>query len=330
MSILSPKEVAALIQSTKIDTAEDKLITKQNPESINKVEVTSDTKLAQTSKTKLELIQFEKKYPALELVLTRFLDFFGNIVEDWLDAKGTITYRRVEEGKIKKIFADENSKKDYFLGYYQLQPVKSFLTIVFDIPFLENLFIAKMEADVFTKYKSKELKKKYQGMLEDLFAKLENSWNQSWRYIYPLQTKFNHSLKFSDLLQTKLKSSKVIEFYFELEILGAKYPLFVMFDEKLLNHLSKTKVAISSFLPNKVKRKMFLEKLTKKKIKVSSSLGSYSITLQELLGLEKGDIILTKFKKGDAVFFSIEEEVKFIGKFFPYRQKKAMRLIKSI
>jgi flagellar motor switch protein FliM len=327
--ILTPQEVDALIQSTKIDNKiQDTAISKQDPNFIKPVSITSDDD-ASTKKESIAL-QFEKKYPALELVLVRFLDFLEKSLIKFFTSEVKITYQAVQEQKFKSVFSAISEEKKYFSGYYKIKPTANFLVVVFDTLFLEQLFVSKLGADVFHKYQSNEVKKKYKQMLKDFFVKIEENWNLAWRQIYPLETEFIDFLTLNDLLATPIKKKRLVQFSFALKNLGKQYSFFVGFDEAILQKLSKTKISISSFLPDKVKKRMFLEKIAKEKMKVSCFLGSYRISLQELLSLEKNDTILIDFQKGDAVFFSIADDKKFVGKFFSHKNKKAVRLIKSL
>ena len=331
MSILSSKEVDALIKSAKIEPSlekknfEQKATTSQDIDTIKKVTLASEKKTIPLADT-LE-IEFEKKYPALELVLKRFLDFLEKTLAKFFDTQTKVIYHSVTENHFKKCFPE---KKNFFVGYYNLSPVSSFVLLLFEIPFLENLFIAKLGADVFEKHKSKIIKEKYKDIIKHLFKILEKNWYYSWRQIYPLQTEFIDFLVLADLLATKVKKRKVVQFSFALTTLDKEFPFFIAFEEKLLSQLSKTKISISSFLSEKVKKKMFLETIAKEKVRISCSLGTYRITLQELLGLEKNDIILIDFQKGDTIFLSVADEKKFIGKFFVYKKKKAIHLTKTL
>ena len=166
--------------------------------------------------------------------------------------------------------------------------------------------------------------------MEDIFLRMQISWRQSWNQLYPIQTKYLHSFTANDLLKSKIKKESIIHFSFNLENLGDDYPFSVSFSENLTTHLMKTKISLNTFLPKQVKKKIFLNKIARRRLKVSALLGSYRMTLQELLGLEKGDIILTAYQKGDPIFLSIADEVKFIGKFFAYRNQKAIHLLRAL
>ena len=54
------------------------------------------------------------------------------------------------------------------------------------------------------------------------------------------------------------------------------------------------------------------------------------LSLQELVALEEGDTILTEYKRGEPVLFVVEDSVKFLGEFFSYQDKKAVKLVKSL
>ena len=317
MSILNPKEVDALIESSKIDLKKEntKDLLKKG-ENLKKIAITSKNTL---SARKIQS-QFENKYPALELVLKKFIDYLEKNFQAKFFSKTAIYYQYTQEEKLEKIKELKEHPQNYFLYSYQPTPLKGVLMTIFNISLLDNLFAI---------LKEKPEKGDYKKSLVNLGKLVEDQWHKAWRNLYPLYTHFNFASSFNDLSKNWKKMDAIL-FSFSFVLNKQEYPFLITFSRDLLTQLTKTKISLTSFLNPKEQRKAFLENLIKRKIRVSCYLDSYKMTLSDLLGLEKGDIVLINFKKNDTIFFSVEEEKKFIGKFFSYQQKKAIRLIKLL
>ena len=96
MTILSPIEVDALVKSADLNKKElNKDIREIDPEIKKKTAVLSGDKKEQDDSSPVNIaMQFEKKYPALELVLSRFLDFFSKIIDSFFpNNKGVLRYQ---------------------------------------------------------------------------------------------------------------------------------------------------------------------------------------------------------------------------------------------
>ena len=73
-----------------------------------------------------------------------------------------------------------------------------------------------------------------------------------------------------------------------------------------------------------------MQNIFQKKVRAQILLGGYKMSLRELIALEEGDTILTEYKRGEPILFAVEDSVKFLGDFFSYQDKKAVKLVKSL
>ena len=270
---------------------------------------------------------FENLYPALEAVLAKFISFLQITTADFSQKKTTIFYKSV----IRTRFKDFTLPKDAIINAYQLEPMNNFVFFSVETLFLENLFQEQInQTQISPQLESKKIKELHKTLHKSFFVKCEKNWNQAWNHLYPVQSQYTHSLLEKDFYKIVSKRVYGVHFIFEIHLNKKKYSFSVSFHDKLVSQLTRDRHSLNSLLPLKTRKKIFMQNIFQKKVRAQILLGGYKLSLQELVALEEGDTILTEYKRGEPVLFVVEDSVKFLGEFFSYQDKKAVKLVKSL
>ena len=347
MTILNPKEVSALLKDLEPDspqsgagksdfgTADFQKNQKPQKAALLKTKQADiPTKLFippqfKPKNTPQQTKIFENLYPALETVLSKWISFLKITIAEFSKKETVIDYQSV----IRTRFKDFVLPKDAIVNAYQLEPMNNFVFFSVETLFLESLFQAKV---IHTKKQNsselspKKIKKLYKTLHKDFFLKCEKNWNQAWNHLYAVQCQYIQSFIEKDFYKTISKRVYAVHFLFDLYFNKKKYSFSVSFHDRLVSQLTQDRHSLNSLLPLQTRKKIFMQNIFQKKVKAQILLGGYKMSLQELIALEKGDTILTEYKRGEPVLFVVEDSVKFLGKFFSYQDKKAVKLVKSL
>ena len=255
------------------------------------------------------------------------IDFLKITTADFSQKKTTIFYKSV----IRTRFKDFTLPKDAIINAYQLEPMNNFVFFSVETLFLENLFQAQInQTQTSTPLESKKIKELHKTLHKSFFLKCEKNWNQAWNHLYSVQSQYTHSFLEKDFYEIISKRVYGVHFIFEIHLNKKKHSFSVSFHDKLVSQLTRDRHSLNSLLPLKTRKKIFMQNIFQKKVRAQILLGGYKMSLRELIALEEGDTILTEYKRGEPILFAVEDSVKFLGDFFSYQDKKAVKLVKSL
>ena len=332
MTILNQTEVDALLKSTKqADNQENNFADYQlqEPQNVSVINESANQKpTAEIGEPKRDFgVLFENKYPALELLLSRFNEFFQKQIYEQYYTKINLEYNSVSHSKFKEFAVKTDSSKT-FINIYNLEPNAGFIVVYWEDDFLYNLLV--YQSQIKAEHNNDLSKSWYKKNLILLFNQVAEIFSQAWNQLYPLTCSYSQSFLLDDFLKLKFSKDYGIHFNFLLKQQQNKIPFAVSFHDKLVTEIFEKQRSLNSLLNPKNKKKLLLKNLINKKVKVSAELGSYKISLQELIALEIGDIVLIDYKKGSPIFLSIADEIKFACRFLKYEEQKAVKLLKYL
>lgn len=319
MAILSPKEIDALIESSKIDKFPKDSIDEYQPQKPKTVSILDSEDYHKSPDYQpTEELNFENKYPLFELLLSKFINFFKSTTKEFFQVETKIEYQTVNHSKFKEI-----SNKDNFIVVYHLEPFNSFMAIHFEIVWLEKLLLQNLNNQ------TKLTKNWYKQELTKFFLQIEIGLNKSWEYLYPVNCIFKASFLNADFLKKNQNKDYGVHFNFLVTTTQLESSFLVSFHDRINNSLSNKKLLTKEGSLHR-KKELLVKKLVTKKVKIGAVLGHYQISMDDLLTLEEEDVIMTDYKKGSPILITVSDQQKFVGQFFPYKDRKAVRLLKKL
>lgn len=314
-NILSQEEIDALLaglESGKIDTTPEK----GEPEKVKPFDFRHFT------------ISTRLKIPGMDVIndhLIRSLRLgFSTLLREMVDLVTIPTQMERFKEFMNKIPVPTS------IHIFRLEPLKGNFLLIIDAPlvfiFVERFLgggerkIIRVEGREFTPIEQKLIKK----VVDMIFVELE----KAWRNIHPVKPKYIRgevNPQFARVLQPE-ETVIVTGFNIELENLNGKilfcYPLSALqpIKDKLFSPYQ-----IEEVIDPKWKRAIERTVLNSE-VEVKVILGKTQITLEELLHLKEGDILVLEKKVEEPIEVYIEETPKILGKMGIYKKHLAIQI----
>jgi len=318
--ILSQEEIDALLsglESGKIDLTPEAQVSEEKVKPFDFRHFTISTKL---------------KIPGLEVIndqLIRSLRLsFSTMLREMVDLTSIPTQMERFKEFLNKIPVPTS------IHIFKLEPLKGNYLLVIDAPlvfvFVERFLgggerkIIRVEGREFTPIEQRLVKR----VVDTIFVEME----KAWRGIYPVKPKYVRgevNPQFARVLQPE-ETVIVTGFNVEMENLSGKilfcYPLSALqpIKEKLFSPYQIEEVVDPKW-------KKGLEKtILESEVELRALLGKGEITLDELIHLKEGDILLLDKKIDEPIEVLIEGIPKILGRLGVYKKHLAVQIEKFI
>jgi flagellar motor switch protein FliM len=167
--------------------------------------------------------------------------------------------------------------------------------------------------------------------VDKVFQDLQNAWKS----ISNLKFKYDRFESEADFLQIAPASEIVLVVSFDVQIANTKYLMNLCFPtfslEDIIQRLNVQHVApiASGGTQQKMKSESILKNLSTTELPVSVSLGKSTISLHDLIELQKGDVIILDSKRDTLLPVKIASRTKFFAKVGVHDGHRAVKIIRS-
>jgi len=167
--------------------------------------------------------------------------------------------------------------------------------------------------------------------VDKAFQDLQNAWKS----ISNLKFKYDRFESEADFLQIAPASEIVLVVSFDVQIANTKYLMNLCFPtfslEDIIQRLNVQHVApiTSSGAEQRMKSETTLRNLSTTELPVSVSLGKTTISLRDLIELQKGDVIILDSKRDTYLPVKIASRTKFYAKVGVHDGHQAVKIIRS-
>ncbi|MDP8207003.1 MAG: flagellar motor switch protein FliM [Candidatus Electryonea clarkiae] len=172
-----------------------------------------------------------------------------------------------------------------------------------------------------------------QNIVQRLINTLISMLNEVWNQIYPLNAAFDSFETDPQFVQIARSSETIAIIFFEIKVRGAVFPMniglpyFVL--EPILQKLSSQTFFMNVKKAGESERKLLEERIQATKIPLKAIFSDTLLTVNEFLGLKRGDLILLDKELDDELQIKVTDNLKFFGVPGRRGRKLAIRITRS-
>lgn len=170
-----------------------------------------------------------------------------------------------------------------------------------------------------------------QNVVKRIVERILQLWDEAWQKVYPLKTRVLSFETNPQLAQIAPLSETVVVFFLEVALMDEIYPVniclpFFIMEPMIMSISDQGWMIRTTHKKNEKHKKIIGQVVKSSEISVAVELGRTDVTLQELLGLDAGDVIVLEQKTDQALSVKVGNQVRFLAKPGIVGKKKAVQI----
>lgn len=170
-----------------------------------------------------------------------------------------------------------------------------------------------------------------QNVAGKIIEKVMGIYDEAWSKAVPIKSNVISFEMNPQFAQVAPSSETAVVMFLEINVRNTTFPMNICFPyfvlDPIIQKLSSENFENIHVTAKSAEDQLNLEEnLKNTKVKLKTFLGSTTITLQELLDLEKDDVLILNKEVKDQLLISIEDKMRFIGTPGVSGKKKAIRI----
>ncbi len=304
--VLSQQEIDSLLNALDTGQLDTKMLEEENEDKVKSYDFRRPIKLS-------------KEYMnSLHMIFENFSKIAGNLISSQVHSTVDITL-----GAIEQISFDEfirSIPKVTLMGIFQSKPLGGIQVMEINPQFcMQVVELVCGGAEVVQKYVANE-KQEFTdielGILTETVELMLQSLESAWQEVVEIETKLDHLETNPQLVQSMSPTEPVILTSFTIEALGCKSFINVCIPFVSLENIMD-KLSFRSWFDFEKEekhgdRQLIEDRLMSSTVEVKVNLGKSIITVDDFLGVEKGDVLELDVKITDPLKMYVEDQLHYL------------------